>query len=474
MTPLLHATPWGKRFVQLLEGAGADVRIVSSRSQNALHVLYANIIDPSVVCTTTRFLLGTGLEQDTCRCDDDGNTALHLLIGSVNRKVGSFPLMTSEANPGAAMTQLEWDNIVLESLELLLQYNCDANILNDGGVTALHKLILLFDYVTSNELSGLPMASLPSRNHFKVDADMLYRVMEVLLRYGSTANLSSAAGRTPLIMLLQCLLNVDPLNVTQFQDGFLRCVDLLCRQGAEPSNTLAVHITMVTCLSKLGQKCLLLRNDEVKHRLAAFLKQILAILFKHGLNSNYCSLMRKGRAEGASGNILFEMVKLAQYIRQPADLELIFNWVLTALQWGANPDVEPFPSDPIIYQSHSSIFLKNKGTQPVNAYMYEIQDYSPLFEGGHAERLLTLFINSMDHDALYQGLNSAKVMSRYDPVRSPTFNFIQLVNTLSAQPRSLKQMSRVVIYKAIGRELKVKVPQLPLPKIIQRYLIDIE
>ena len=467
-TPLLHATPWGKSYVKLLEEAGADVRIVSSRSQTALHVLYANILNPGTLYDSSLFLLGTGLEQDTSARDDDGNTALHVLISSVNRKVHTFSAVQH------ALTQQQWDALLLQSVELLLQHNCDANLFNDGGVTALHKLILLFDYITSNELSGLPMASLPSRNHFSVDFHVLHSVMRLLLRYGATANLASAAGRTPLIMLLQCVFNVDPRKMFEYHEGFLNCISLLCSQGAEPSSTLSVHLTMVTCLSKLGQKCLSLRDDDTKQHLATFLERTLAILFEHGLHSNYCSLIRKGRAEGASGNILFEIVKLAQYIRQPSDLDYIYSWALTALQWGADPDIEPFPSDPIIYQSHSSIYLKNKGTQPVNAFMYEIQDFRPLFDGGHAERLLTLFINSMDHVALYQGLNSAKVMSRYDPVRSPTYNFIQLVNNLSSQPRSLKQMSRVVIYKAINRQLKVKVPKLPLPKIIQNYLIDID
>ena len=468
LTPLLHAVSHGKQLVSLLEGLGADVRQRSSRNETALHVLLTHMRRPELVFETAHFLLGTGLEQDANETDKDGNTALHVLIRAVNRRVATL-------NPGSSdFTQEMWDATVVNVARQLLLHNCDVNKTNNGGVTALHKLLLLFDYASSNEQTGLHTTSLPNRSHYKVDVEVVRSILEMMLNFGADPDSVSAAGRTPLIMLLQCANNVDATSLASMGDGLVECMRLLCERGAQPSAQLKVHIATLTCLTKLGQKCLTQRNDDVKTQMSAFICRVVALLLQHGFNSNYSSFIRKSRAEGASGNILFEFVKMVQHIRKASDLLLIHSWVLTALQWGANPDIEPFPSDPVIYQSHSSIFLKNNGTQPVNAYMYEIQDFSQLFEGGFAESLLTLFINSMDHAALYQGLNSAKVMSRYDAVRCPTFSFLQLVDSFASQPRSLKKMCRVVVYKALDRQLKVRVPQLPLPKLMQDYLINID
>jgi hypothetical protein len=208
----------------------------------------------------------------------------------------------------------------------------------------------------------------------------------------------------------------------------------------------------------------------------SFIKEVLALLLAQGLDCNHCTLIRRKEQTVGSGNLLIELVKLAQHIRQPSDFSFIYDWVLIAMQWGADPDIEPYPSDPIICHSQSSIYLKPKSTQPVNQFMYQIQDFVSLFEGGHAEKLLMLFYNAMDHEALYNCLNTAKFMSRFDPTstKMPSHGFIRLINSLGSQPRSLQQMSRVVIYKAMNRQLMSHTQHLPLPRPLQNYIIDIQ
>ena len=143
------------------------------------------------------------------------------------------------------------------------------------------------------------------------------------------------------------------------------------------------------------------------------------------------------------------------------------------LQWGTDPDIEPYPSDHVICHSQSSIFLKPKGSQPVNQYINEIQDINSILDGGYAEQLLMLFCNTMDHHALYQCLGTAKFMSRFDPNSAPTGKFLKLINKLSSQPRSLRQIARVAISKAMNRKL-TNVNQLPLPVPLQNYIRNVE
>ena len=266
------------------------------------------------------------------------------------------------------------------------------------------------------------------------------------------------------------------LSLAHYAEGFQRCITLLCVNGAKPSYSLSIHIATIITLCKFGRKCLSQRDAYLKLTLSDCLKSVLVILLQHGLHSNHCSLKCKREVEGDSGNLLVELVKLTQFIRAPSDFDFIHEWVLTSLQWGANPDIEPYPSDSIICHSQSSIYLKTKGTQPVNQYMYQIQDIVPLFEGGHAENLLQLFYNVMDHNALYQCLGNAKFMSRFDPTsnRVPSRIFLKMISKLMSQPRSMKQIARVAIYKAIDRKMNLRVKHLPIPHSLQEYLVNVE
>lgn len=464
ISPVLYAVKWGKKFVQHLVEAGADLCAVTTKKQTALHLLFRNIQDPLELFETTRFLLASGLEQDINTVDHRRNTALHDLLSLANRKITSFAIAHQPSE------QVKFDGQVLSTLRLLLSNNSDPNVVNTSGVMTLHKLILLLDFVTSTDSSAITLETLPARETYKVDFSLLYHVLSVLLEHHVHVNCATSAGRTPLVLLLQSTLNIEPAHMVELRDGYVSCISLLCNHGAHPSCSLPTHIGVVCTLSKYGEKCLRQRARDVQEGMSEFVQEVLACLLQHGLDSNHCSRL----AKQSTGNILTEMVKLSAHIRYPADLTYVYRWVLTALQWGANPDVEPYPSDSIIVHSQSSIFLKAKGTQPVHQYMYQIQDFNQIFDGGHAEQLLMLFYNSMDHKPLYQCLCSAKIMSRFDPDRTPTYSFIKMVSGLASQPRSLQQIARVAIYKALQRQLKPAVASLPLPFALKQYLVNIE
>ena len=468
LAPLLHAVQWGLPLVKLLVEAGANVHSTDYKKQTALHLLFKNIRDPHELHATTKFLLGTGMEDDVSRLDHQGNSPLHVLVAQLNRLVTSF------STPTASEAQTDFDQQVLDTLESLLKFNADANLVNLSGVTPLHRMLLMLDLVLSNDPSGLTLETLPGREEYKVDFDLVHCAMEILLHHGADPDRVTAAGRTALLILLQMALNMDPSRLASHQCGLLECLRLVLEAGARPSRTLANHINVVTFLSKLGHKCLCLRDHHPQRAMADFLQAAMALLLKHGLESNHCSRRKTPQLEGASGNVLLEMVKLARLARQPDDLELVHGWVLTLLQGGANPDIEPYPSDPIICQSQSSIFLQPKGTQAVNHYMCDLADFRSLLDTPQAERLLLLFYHSMDHEALYQCMNTAKFLSRFDPNRAPSGHFLNLITDLSTQPRSLAQIARVTIYKSLNRQLDPKVRQLPLPTATKQYLLNVE
>ena len=469
MCPLHHAVKWGKRYVKFLVESGANVHTETSKHQGALHVLYNNIRDPLQLYSTTKYLLGTGMELDVLRKDCMEETPLHSLIFLVNRKVASFKKCSDQSEEN----QKEYDEQTVKTLDLLLTFNCDPNIENSVGLTALQKHVLVVDYTLNNDPGDNTLAVWPNRSDYNVNFSLICQTLEKLVTHGSDVTRPTPAGWTPALIFLQSLLKLDSSRFEDQGQGVLDCLRVLCRNGANVSETRSSHINAVSLLSRLGIRCLLLRDDAQRQQMSDLLKEILALLLQSGFQCNHRVKHKPKREDRVSGNILVEMVKLAQLVREPCHLLYIHDWVLTLLQWGTDPDIEPYPSDHIICHSQSSIFLKPKGSQPVNQYINEIQDINSILEGGYAEQLLMLFCNTMDHDALYQCLGTAKFMSRFDPNSAPTGKFLKLINSPSSQPRSLRQISRVAISKALNRKL-TKVDQLPLPAPLKRYILNVE
>ena len=81
-----------------------------------------------------------------------------------------------------------------------------------------------------------------------------------------------------------------------------------------------------------------------------------------------------GRSDFISYLFFFppEFVRLAGMASTNREFEHIGLWLQTLLQWGADPDLEPYPSEPIICHCQSSIFLKKLGTQPICHYVHEV------------------------------------------------------------------------------------------------------
>jgi ankyrin repeat protein len=475
MTPLLHAVHSGRQFFGALVDAGANVHARDIHGRTALHVLLAPLVSENFNAATAldscRYLLACGLESQASAQDVAGNTALHLAIDLVNRR-SSDPVSHEVAT--------------LEIIRTLLEHNCDADCRNSAGVTALHRLLLTFDFVAGDDPTGVTPGTLSMRENYHADAGVLRRAVEVLLLGGASPRLATGAGRTPLELILACLLGLDPGHMTDTAPELVACLALLCSFGARPSADDQTHAAVVWILAQLGRRCLGLRDNTARESMSLLIADILALLIHHGLDSNRATSQRQrpngnggvggvfggtASASPRTGNILVEIVRLAADVRSPADLVHLHHWALACLHHGADPDVEPYPADDVICHSQSSIFIRPKATQPVLQYVDLVADLvRPLGGGGGAaERLLMLFYNSMSHAELFRCLRAAAADRR-----PSQHSIMRVVARLASQPRSLKQNARVAVYVGLGRQLETGVPQLPLPPSLQRYLLNVE
>jgi ankyrin repeat protein len=476
--PLFYSLPYGEKCMKLLVENSANVHVKTKKSETALHVLFRRNYSPFELAGCLRLLLGNGLEEDASAIDSLGNTALHYAISHVNHRVNSVIQSDILCYEGEDLEDVSMDNQwayqqqVMETLELLLQHNCDLKIRNKAGNTAFQKLIQsLYNY-----FSAAPSAEQRHwRQGYLVTMKAYNRAVDTLLKYGAMVNECNPAGLSPLRIMLQTLLNIDQDHLPQYADGFLECLGVLCKHGAD-TNFVVGHSggLCVSMLTALGESCICYTAPgytvEMKKDNAMFVNKVLNLLLSYGLNPNYSSRRRRPYLQGGNGNALVEFVQLTRCVTSVYDLRYIFMWVKTLLQRGADPDIEPYPADPTIIHCQSSIFLRHNKTQAVNHYMHQIKDLSALLGDHYILKLLLLFYSSMDHNIVYQSLNMAK--SKFDNQKCE--RFYHILNRLSSQPRSLKQNARIAVYKALDRKLVGRVEKLDIPFILKEYLLEIE
>uniref|UniRef100_A0A0B7A141 SOCS box domain-containing protein n=1 Tax=Arion vulgaris TaxID=1028688 RepID=A0A0B7A141_9EUPU len=497
-TPLLAAVPWGEQCATILLKSGADVHLRSDGIQEtALHRLYRQNIDGLfTIYDTTKYLLTTGIEQEVNAYTHLGETPLHMLVSHVSYTGGNY--VDSQRQISRAELQESYQSQVVAAIQLLLEFNADPHLLNRPGLTSLSRMLHIgLKAVHQVDACVCVQTSQPDAfiQDYRHGYNSLARAMEVLFKFGSQANFACSVGHTPMILLLQILLYDDMTNVCNQHKQVLDALEVLLINGARPNISDGAQGTAYSLISAMCQRCFQTRyhdsdthsnpSQSLREQFANVINDILVLLLRYGLEPNYLTTKLAHHYCGGAGNGLIELVKLAGIAASSFEFELVEKWIRTLLQWGADPDLEPYPSEPIICHCQSSIFLKKLGTQPIGLYIHEVKDKENLKNDAAVQRVLMLFYSSMEHMALHDSLNSMKSFIHLQsstatsgdiPVAGlcdGSTNFLMLVSAMCEKPRSLKEIARVVIYKSLQRQLAQKVNSLPLPTVVKRYLLDI-
>jgi len=484
-TPLLAAVVWGRKCVKILIENGADPKQVSKSGETALHRLYLNDIDGIfTIFDTTNFLLTTGVEQMINELNYAGETPLHVLVTHVSYIGGS--VLHHEQGEGHTRRldmQTSYQDQVIETLHLLLKYNADPHERNLNELTPLNKLfhVALKSCQNAQCQPNCVESSISSRYIYKNHFGYVKQAVNVLLKHGSEPNAQCGIGHTPIILLLMCLCEMNVSDICAQQTSIIETAQLLLSNGALSNFHYCNGGTCSTILAEIASCYFDMARShdssdihELLETYANFVNNLLELLLRHGLDPNFKTEKKSLHLKGGCGNALIDFVRLAERASDTKDFVVISKWLVTLFQWGTDPDLEPYPSEPIICHSQSSIFLKKQGTQALSHYVYEVKELDNLFQDGNAQGLLMLFYNTMSHQILYDCLNNARFMARFHPLGATGYDFVKMLTQLGENPRSLKEMARVTIYKAVNRDLAIKVPQLPLPNPMKRYLLDIE
>lgn len=494
--PLCNAVHCGEKFVQILLDHGATAKCNSQVNETILHKLYSYIIlNSGSFYKTTKCLLTSGLREDINRTNINGDTALNLLVEHMSYR----RLAKNVHRLPPSHFVLSWPDYQQEfneCLTLLLEYGASPHLANCDGLQPLNKILhIAFEESVCQNLYGCrtvqPMVCICENllisqcqiNTFIVNSDfeaghrinfrVLSHAVSTLLVHGADPNTQCKQGHTPLKLWLMCFAYVYPSKLCDESEHVVQILTALLEHGADV-NFYASPSFLSKAAAQYFQFPLSVRMQHKRSCYADLVNQCLCIMLKYGFNPNRVSNVRSSYLEGGAGNSLIDFVNLTKMAETCQDFEVLYTWIKTLLQWGADPDIEPYPSGTVIFHSQNSIFLQRLDTQAMSHYVVMVKEYESFFKNDYAENLLRLFYKTMDHKILFGCLSTARSMARFHPLGTTGKEYLSLLKTLTMYPRTLKEIARVSIYKSLGRKVAQNVHNLPLPRPLRKYILDIE
>lgn len=208
-----------------------------------------------------------------------------------------------------------------------------------------------------------------------------------------------------------------------------------------------------------------LNREGDKRSAFSFIRQLLTVLLQHGLDPN-------ARFSQRTQHILLALLDLVQNARLPSDLEHVQALTRALLVHGADPDVQISSAEPVICHSQSSVFLKKASSQVLHHYIQLISNKEELLNDPE-ERfagLIRLYYNTMDHRKFYGCVKAfLGQLAMLPTARQAVVN--RVLKALYSQPRTLKQIARVAIHKALHHQVATTVGKLSLPGPLREYLL---
>lgn len=443
MTSLMYGVSSSIDVTKILLDAGANVHC-QNENGGILHHLYRNLRNPLELYDVTKLLLGHGLDTSINIFDKDRNTALHCLVVLCNRKL--------ETLSGQKSDQSKFDMIVVRTIELLLLHNVDVNSVNCSGVTALHKLLLTFDFVLSNDPRAITIDTLPHRECYEINMDVLNATVAVLGQHEADVCSLTAAGRAPIVIVLQSVLGAQLGHLERFSQGLVDILEILCKHGAQPSLHKNTHNLVVATATKLSEKCI--QNLEISD----FTLSLYKVLFEYGLDPN--------RTGQPPANLLAQTIRTISLAKTEEGVNFVCKVIECLLQHGVDPDIEPYALDPEFCSSQSCVFLKKSSNGILQLAIDEMHSLPASKVSEYATlELLHLLCNSVSHSALYS--LSKRALATINP------RLKKIILEYTEQPRSLRQCTRVIIYKQLKRKLLRNIDLLPLPIMLKSYLLHV-
>ncbi|KAK2169297.1 hypothetical protein LSH36_11g03110 [Paralvinella palmiformis] len=458
-TPLQISLVTDAESAMFLMDNGAELKdsVFLTDYGSTLHELYKSKMTLGLV-KATKFALEHGFRSHINVRDQEGNTALYVLLRHVGRTVKSN-------------IQSEYDMELQECIKLLLIHGANPNIANHVGESALHGVL------ADNAARPLYVSRHGQVRRLKPILQEICKVVDILLIHGADpTQRASPMFVSPLYYAIRIFQSLQPDMFIVVKTALKQLLMLLCQENCNINMADSYGLTPFVLLLHTAYKWISLNstNSNFSKTILPFIGDMLHHFLKRGLEPNaQLSYWTRRMDEAIESNyfkeiILFLNLKVED---DPLFFDHIHMFLIKLMQRGGDPNTLTFtPTYGTPYT------LMNEAPNASVTFLLT----KALFLQPESNLLPILEIILLFHKTLIQHKCLEFVESILHFV-STDFKSLTLcagakkaLQALATTPRSLKDLSRIAITTNLEWRLTKRVPRLPLPKVLQYYVINLD
>ncbi|ELT89611.1 hypothetical protein CAPTEDRAFT_190416 [Capitella teleta] len=429
-TPLQISLVMDAESAMFLMDNGAEFKdtVFLMEGGSTLHELYKSKMTLGLI-KATKFALEHGFRSHINVRDQEGNTALYVLLRHVGRTVKSA-------------IQSEYDLEVQECITMLLVHGANPNIPNHLGEAALHAVL------SDSQNRQLYVSRHGQVRRLKPILQEICNVVRILLAHGADpTQRSSPTFVSPLYYAIRIFQSLQPDMVVVVKTALKQVLELLCQDNCAVNAVDSYGITPLLLLLLTAYKWIAANTTNVSFckTILPFLADILQHFLKRGLDPNARLTYWTRRMDEAIESNYFKEVIV--FLNLQVDACQYYDGVqllmLRLVQRGGNPNLlvfTPFYGTPYTLSSDvpkeaslsflltRALFIQTELTLPC---MLNVLNF---FGRTLIQCKLTEFTNSVRHFIA----TDFKAVAPPAGVEPPLHLF-------ATTPRSLRDLTRVAI-----------------------------
>ena len=428
-----------------------------------LHEMYRSKVTLGLF-KATKFALERGFRSYINIRDQEGNTALHVLLRHVGRTV-------------RGNIQADYDREVRDCVSLLLTSGADPNLPNHVGESPLHAVLL------DNSARQLYVSRHGQVRRLKPILLEICKVVEVLLAHGANVTRRCLpAFPSPLYYAIRIFQSLQPDMFVLVKAPLKQLLVLLCQDAAHVNASDSYGMTPFLLILNSSYKWIddntnANTNVTFSKTILPFITEIMQHFLKRGFDPNVQLTYWTRRMEAAIESNYFKEIVLFLNLQVPEDPDFydhVRQMLVKLIQRSANPNLLTFtPEYGTPYRTLTMDFPKDASltflltrslfTQQTPETLPPVIAVVDLFSNTLHQHKHTEFLDSMQHF-----INTDFKSMKLDERATGTFA------RLSSGPRPLKVLSRIAIAEALNWRLTKRCQKLPLPKVLLHYVANID
>lgn len=513
-TPIMHALKWDKALIELLVLNGALLTVKTKSKQTLLHLLLRQA--DLGLFDKLKYVLDCGMIMNVNAVDSAGNSALNVLLltleenrdqvvktykpGNVfsrhSRQVSwtAFAEMQPTPSALAAVHMHDLSDIEMQyvhCVDLLLKAGLNPNIANRIGNTSLHIVTRLLDGAT-----GAPSSELVH----VIDMRLIFALLTALVRAKGNVNLANNSDQSSIAQFVFCTIDdifsvmSSPRHLPVIRHQvryFNQCIRIMHAAGGQLSPATRGHSANRGCylhsifdvldefhkIGRISPLDAISDSDSYgdgsrdwAHQIVGLLREVVHCLLECGLNPNSCmdgSVMQK------HFSLLYYKLMTSEPLVAVNDIE---SFLQLLIHHGVDVDRSGQHIMMTVLRPHmSSGYYRQLPCFPLLHLinMIGMHDHQQTRES-ELLHLLEFLFNAMSEPLAQQ---CVAVYLEYDRqmalAASANYKeFDTYLSMLVRTPRKLKQLVAKFVYRKLAHCTKANIQKLPLPVVLQNYIIS--